>query len=985
MARRPLLSDEECRLFFGIPVDPDAVARQYTFTRSDEDRVASRRGAANRLGFAVQLALLRHPGMGLAQMEEPIVALVEWLAARLGIPATAFADYAGRPQTMTDHALMLAAMLGLRPPGTADLPLMIEAAAQSALGTDRGAPIVAGVVAALRAAKIILPAPAVIERTAIAGRARARKRAADVLLAGLLPAQLAKLDALLIPDPALDATPITWLRNAPTAAKPDHVQALLDRLRRVREIGVPAEVAGRIHEDRFRQLVREGRVSDAHQIARYAALRRRPILIASVIDLEARLTDAALDMADKLIGGLFARARKARERRYVAGTRNVGRLMRLFHDTIEALATAQSGERDAFAVVDETVGWARLLAAQGEVRELADLAGEDPLRGAADRYRTLRKFAPDLLDALEFTAARPHDPTLAAIRLLRDLNHAGKRDIPADAPMPFRKDWKRLISEPSRPNRRLYETAVFATLRDKLRAGDVWVEGSSNYRRFDSYLLPPAAVPAIAAGLGLPATADEWLARRGTELDRRLKRFARRLRRGQLEGVALRDGRLHVAPVKAGTPPEAEALAGAIDAMLPPVRITELLHEVSRRTGFSTAFTNLRTGETCDSENALLAAILADATNLGLTRMAAASPGVTRDQLISIADAYIRPETYQAALARIINAHHALPIAAIWGDGTTSSSDGQFFRSAKRGAAAGDINARYGRDPGLSFYTHLSDQHGPYSIKVMSATSHEAPYVLDGLLHHGTLLKIDTHYTDTGGATDHVFILCALLGFRFCPRLRDLPERKLACIAPASTYPDLQPLLGQRIKTELIREHWSETIRLAASLKAGIVAPSAMLRKLAAYRRQNQLDLALQELGRIERTLFMLDWLESPELRRRCHAGLNKSEQRHSLAQVICTFKQGRIADRGSEAQQFRASGLNLVIAAIAFWNTTYIADAIAHLRTAEKPPPDDWLAHTSPLSWEHISLSGDFLWERAAAAADKRRPLNLGQARIAA
>ena len=85
----------------------------------------------------------------------------------------------------------------------------------------------------------------------------------------------------------------------------------------------------------------------------------------------------------------------------------------------------------------------------------------------------------------------------------------------------------------------------------------------------------------------------------------------------------------------------------------------------------------------------------------------------------------------------------------------------------------------------------------PTSIKVMSATNHEAPYVLDGLLHHGTLLKIDTHYTDTGGASDHVFILCAMLGFRFCPRLRDLPDRKLACIEPPSTYPDLQPLLGR--------------------------------------------------------------------------------------------------------------------------------------------------------------------------------------------
>ena len=129
----------------------------------------------------------------------------------------------------------------------------------------------------------------------------------------------------------------------------------------------------------------------------------------------------------------------------------------------------------------------------------------------------------------------------------------------------------------------------------------------------------------------------------------------------------------------------------------------------------------------------------------------------------------------------------------------------------------------------------------------------------------------------------------------------------------------------------------------------------------------------------------MLDWLESPELRRRCHAGLNKSEQRHSLAQVICTFKQGRIADRSAEAQQFRASGLNLVIAAIVFWNTTYIADAIAHLRTIGKPPPDAWLGHTSPLSWEHISLSGDFLWDRAAAIADKHRPLNLSQTRAAA
>jgi Tn3 transposase DDE domain len=95
--------------------------------------------------------------------------------------------------------------------------------------------------------------------------------------------------------------------------------------------------------------------------------------------------------------------------------------------------------------------------------------------------------------------------------------------------------------------------------------------------------------------------------------------------------------------------------------------------------------------------------------------------------------------------------------------------------------------------------------------------------------------------------------------------------------------------------------------------------------------------------------------------------------------------KQGRIADRSAEAQQFRAFGLNLLIAAIVFWNSTYIADAIAHPRATEQSVPDAWLARTSTLSWEHISFSGDFLWERAAATADKRRPLNLGQTRVAA
>jgi hypothetical protein len=440
VARRQLLTEEERRLLFGVPSDADALTRLYSLTRADRELLAARRGNANRLGFAVQLALLRHPGVGLAHMEEPVDPLVAWLAEHLEIPAAAFARYAGRTQTMTDHARILAAALELRPASAADLPFMIEAAAQSAWSTDRGHPIAAGVIAALRAEKVILPAPAVIERAAMAGRARARKRAADALLAGVSEVQIAKLDQLLVVDPTLKASRFAWLRNAPRSPKADHVGQLVERLHFVRGIGLSAEAATRVHDNRFQQLIREGRISEAHQLGRYAAHRRRAILAANIIDLEARLTDALLDMTDKLIGGLFARARKAKERRYVASTRDVGRLMRLFYGTIEALETAQQEQRDGFAVVDEAVGWPKLLRVRSEVRTLADLAEEDPLLGAADRYRTLRKFAPELLETLEFKAVRSHDPTLSAIKLLQDLNRLGKRDVPADAPMPFRKD-----------------------------------------------------------------------------------------------------------------------------------------------------------------------------------------------------------------------------------------------------------------------------------------------------------------------------------------------------------------------------------------------------------------------------------------------------------------------------------------------------------------------------------------------------------------
>lgn len=138
-----------------------------------------------------------------------------------------------------------------------------------------------------------------------------------------------------------------------------------------------------------------------------------------------------------------------------------------------------------------------------------------------------------------------------------------------------------------------------------------------------------------------------------------------------------------------------------------------------------------------------------------------------------------------------------------------------------------------------------------------------------------------------------------------------------------------------------------------------------MLRKLGSYPRQNGLAVALRELGRLERTLFTLDWLQNVELRRRVQIGLNKGEAKNALARAVFFNRLGELRDRRFENQRYRASGLNLVVAAIVAWNTVYLERSVNALRE-NQAVDDDLLQYLSPLGWEHINLTGDYVWSQS-------------------
>ncbi|HBQ6539757.1 TPA: Tn3 family transposase [Klebsiella pneumoniae] len=771
MPRRSILSATERESLLALPDAKDELIRHYTFNETDLSVIRQRRGAANRLGFAVQLCYLRFPGIFLGIDEPPFPPLLRMVAAQLKVPVESWNDYGQREQTRREHLVELQTVFGFKPFTMSHYRQAVHTLTELALQTDKGIVLASTLVENLRRQSIILP--------------------------------------------------------------------------------------------------------------------------------------------------------------------------------------------------------------------LAQPESFDFLHRIGESYATLRRYAPQFLDVLKLRAAPAAKGVLDAIEVLRGMNSDNARKVPADAPTAFIKPrWAKLVLTDDGIDRRYYELCALSELKNALRSGDVWVQGSRQFKDFDEYLVPAEKFATLKLAnelsLAVATDCDQYLHDRLALLEQQLATVNRMAAANDLPDAIITESGLKITPLDAAVPETAQALIDQSAMLLPHVKITELLMEVDEWTGFTRHFTHLKTGDTAKDKTLLLTTILADGINLGLTKMAESCPGTTYAKLSWLQAWHIRDETYSTALAELVNAQFRQSFAGNWGDGTTSSSDGQNFRTGSKAESTGHINPKYGSSPGRTFYTHISDQYAPFSTKVVNVGVRDSTYVLDGLLYHESDLRIEEHYTDTAGFTDHVFGLMHLLGFRFAPRIRDLGDTKLFIPKGDAAYDALKPMISSdRLNIKQIRAHWDEILRFATSIKQGTVTASLMLRKLGSYPRQNGLAVALRELGRIERTLFILDWLQSVELRRRVQAGLNKGEARNALARAVFFNRLGEIRDRSFEQQRYRASGLNLVTAAIVLWNTAYLERATNALNGHGKPVDETLFQYLSPLGWEHINLTGDYLWRSSTkVGAGKFRPL---------
>jgi len=215
--------------------------------------------------------------------------------------------------------------------------------------------------------------------------------------------------------------------------------------------------------------------------------------------------------------------------------------------------------------------------------------------------------------------------------------------------------------------------------------------------------------------------------------------------------------------------------------------------------------------------------------------------------------------------------------------------------------------------------------------------------------------------TDTASYTDTIFGVFLLFGYQFSPRIADVGGARFWRVDGKADYGVLNDRASNKINMKLIAEHWDDLLRLAGSLKLGVVCAAGLTRTLQTNDRPTRLTRALQELGRLLKTLYLLRYIDDEAYRGRILIQLNRGEGRHQLARVIFHGRRGELRQRYREGQEDQLGALGLTVNLVVLWNTIYMDAALNQLMSEGYEVQSEDVARLSPLGLKHINMLGRY------------------------
>ncbi|MWF57230.1 Tn3 family transposase, partial [Escherichia coli] len=943
------LTDKQTQNYGRYAAEPNEIqlARYFHLDERDLTFINLRRGRHNRLGIALQLTTARFLGTFLPDLMQIPPGVQFYVARQLNIRyPEIISRYAQRENTRWEHHGLIRQHYSYHDFG--DFPWSFRLKrllyTRAWLSNERPGLMFDFATAWLLQNKVLLPAASTLTRVIGEIRERATRRLWRKLAALPNRWQAAQLAGLLEIPEGQRLSVMEHLKRGPVTISGPAFTEALERYTRLRSLEFSCLNFTGLPAIQLRNLARYAGMASVKYISRMPEERRLAILTAFVKAQEISALDEAVDVLDMLILNITREAKKTGQKKRLRTLKDLDRAALLLARACALLLDEDTGDDLLRKTIFSSVPVARLAESVEKVNELARPQDTNFQDEMVEQYGRVRRFLPALLRDLHFRAAPDGEHTLAAIHYLAELNGSKKR-ILDDAPEHIISGpWKRLVYDAEgRIQRAGYSLCLLERLQDALRRRDIWLENSDRWGDPRQKLLQgeewqAQRVP-VCRALGHPTNGSKASVQLAARLDETWKTVASRFDRNTAVDIC-NEGKhpsLTISSLdKLDEPPALIRLSSRVRQLLPPVDLTELLLEIDARTGFTREFSHVsESGARAQDLHIILCAVmLAEACNIGHEPLIKHNiPALTRHRLSWVKQNYIRAETLVSANARLVDFQSSLALAGYWGGGEVASADGMRFVTPVKTVNSGPNRKYFGSGRGITWYNFVSDQYSGFHGIVIPGTLRDSIFVLEGLLEQQTGLNPVEIMTDTAGTSDIIFGLFWLLGYQFSPRLADAGEAVFWRADKAANYGALDELARGCVDLSKIESHWDEMMRVAGSLKLGTIHASELIRSLLRSTRPSGLAQAIMEVGRVNKTLYLLNYIDDEDYRRRILTQLNRGEGRHAVARAICYGQRGEIRKRYREGQEDQLGALGLVTNAVVLWNTLYMQEALSHLR----------------------------------------------------
>ena len=465
--------------------------------------------------------------------------------------------------------------------------------------------------------------------------------------------------------------------------------------------------------------------------------------------------------------------------------------------------------------------------------------------------------------------------------------------------------------------------------------------------------------------LGLPLSADAFIAKQKREMEEALEKFDRTLPKNKYVALATRKGKpwMTVAKLEPQKEPRfLTALKAEVGRRWGQLFLLDVLKEAALRIGFPNLFKSPALYETLPRDMLQMRLILclyALGTNIGLKRVVSGIAEKYRE-LLYVRNRFVTQENLRAAIADVANAIFRERKTQIWGQATSCAGDSKKFGAYDQNLLT-EWHIRY-RGPGIMVYWHVEKKALCIYSQIKRCSSSEVASMIQGLLRHCTDMEVQKGFVDTHGQSFVGFAFIHLLGIALLPRLADIGGRKLyrPDVGMPDAYPNVQPILTSRIDWELIRENYDELVKYAAALKGGTADAEAILSRFTKSGPMHPVYKAAMELGKVRQTIFLCEYLGSKELRHEIQEGLNVIENWNSANDFAWYGKGGELAVNNREDQEIAILSLHLLQICMVYINTLLVQKVLAEKEWLEKMQPEDFRGLT-PLFYGHITPYGEF------------------------